>query len=457
MIDPNIILKAIQTIPTLSYIIKIVKRGDKPSISIKHLVVKSDFALKEILSGRFKRLYDEFHAKRIYLHENEVSTCLKRIHRDHVVTNYYNSWDETPVSDSRNKNSNMFEKGVTVQELTGLSKKFDPKITAKIIEKLILVDKTVEPNRFCKVTYFYEECGGNVTEIMEFRPIWFVLLWIENISEEPVEINGYTGKMYYPNNGLEYREISYDEGEVYSKNVPFGILQKGESILIPEYILLAPIESYLTESNTKIKYDDFGPEFGFIYNLTNIQTKDEFHLIGPSLSIREVKLGKKVEKVHKFDITNMLTVSEIFNVGSCPYAIGYRDGKFYYIKDVLSKEYEEINVQNYRYIIIVEIENEVTFLEKIIISNESSQKTVLTNTILEKGNFIVINNLKENPNLVLHGKYHSNYHFKSNKYAFIYKYQNLRRSIFQLTQLYNSICYSLRSSNVVHFPNHTLN
>lgn len=457
MVDPNIIVKAIQTIPALSHIIKIVKKNNKRFISIKHLIVKSDFVLKEILSGRFKRLYDEFHGKCIYLHENEVSTYLKGIYRDHVVTNYYNTWDETPVSDIRNKNSNMFEKIVSIEELTSLSKRFDPKITAKIIENLILVDKAVESNHFCKVAYFYEECGeGCINEIIEFKPIWFVLLWIENISDKPVEIDGYTGKMYYPNNGLEYRELSYNEGEISSKNVPFNVLQKGESILIPEYILLAPIESYLTENNKEIKYDDFGQEFGFIYNFTNIQTKDEFHLIGPSLRITEVKLSKRVEKVHEFDITNTLTVSEIFNVGSCPYVIGYRDGEFHYIKDVLSKKYEQINVRNYNHIIIVEIEDEMTFLDKVIISNEISQKTLLTNQILEKGNFIMINNLKDNTNLVLHGKYRSKHHIENNKYALVYKYQNLKRFILQLAKLHNSVCGLPRSPNVSHFTHNTL-
>ena len=447
MIDPKIIIDSIQTIPVLADIIKIVRKNDKPLISIKHLVVKSDFVLNEILGGQFKSLYDEFHAKRVYLHENEVFVCLKEINRGHAVSNYYNSWDETPVSDLRDKNSNMFDKIIDIQELKNLSEKFDPMITGKIIEGLTSGNKVVDIDYFCKVTYFYEECGGNVVnEIIEFRPIWLVLLWIENLSDGPVEIDGYTGKMYYPNSGLEFRELSYNEGENYSKNIPFNVLQKGESILIPEYILLSPIESYLTENNKEIKYDEFGLEFGFTYNFTNIQTKDRFHLIGPSLSIREVNLGKRAGKVHEFDVTNMLTVSEIFNVGSCPYVIGYKGGKFFYIKDILTKSYEEINIRNYKYIIVVEIEDEITFLEKVIISDENSRRTLLTSEILEKGNFIVINNLKDNTNLSLYGKYYSKYHIGNNKYALVYKYQNLKRFISHLTTSANTGYMALPSA-----------
>ena len=279
-------------------------------------------------------------------------------------------------------------------------------ITNKIIEDLKSKGKKIEPNYFCKVTYFYEECGGCVEEIIEFKPIWLVLLWIENISDGSVEIEGYTGKMYYPNSGLEYREYESsshekNEGEDYSRNIPLDVLQKGESILIPEYILLAPIESYITENNKELKYDEFGPEFGFVYNFTINRTKDKFYLLGPSLRIKEIKLTRKTEKVHEFDVTNMLTVSERFNVGSCPYAIGYKDDEFIYIKDILSKRYEAINIRNYKYIIIAEIEDEITLLEKVIICNEGSQKTVLTNEILKKGNFIVINNSERNTRLFL--------------------------------------------------------
>ena len=46
MFDLNTIITAIKAIPELFKIIKIVIRDDKPLISIKHLVVKSDFVIK---------------------------------------------------------------------------------------------------------------------------------------------------------------------------------------------------------------------------------------------------------------------------------------------------------------------------------------------------------------------------------------------------------------------------
>jgi len=438
MFDLNTIITAIKAIPELFKIIKIVMRDNKPLISIKHLVVKSDFVIKEILNEKFQNLYNEFPSKRVYFHPNEIFNYLKKIYRDHVIINYYNSWDETPVSDLRNKESNMYEKNINFRELKNLSEKFDPMITDKIIEDLKSKGKKIEPNYFCKVTYFYEECGGCVKEIIEFKPIWLVLLWIENISDGSIEIEGYTGKMYYPDSEAKYREYESSlheksEGEDYNRNIPLDVLQKGESILIPEYILLAPIESYITENNKELKYDGFSPEFGFVYNFTINRTKDKFYLLGPSLRIKEIKLPRKTEKVHEFDITNMLTVSERFNVGSCPYAIGYKDDEFIYIKDILSKRHEAINIRNYKYIIIAEIENEITLLEKVIICNEGSQKTVLTNEILKKGNFIVINNSERNTKLFLFGKYYPKYGSVNNKYSFVYKYRNLKRFLFHLT------------------------
>jgi len=136
MFDLNTLITAIKAVPELFKIIKIVMRDNKPLISIKHLVVKSDFVIKEILNKKFQNLYNEFHSKRIYFHPNEIFDYLKNIYRDHVIINYYNSWDETPVSDLRNKESNMYEKNINFRELKNLSKKFDPMITNKIIEDL---------------------------------------------------------------------------------------------------------------------------------------------------------------------------------------------------------------------------------------------------------------------------------------------------------------------------------
>ena len=443
MFDPNTIMEAIQTIPILSKLIKIVRRDNKPLISLNHLVVKSDFVIEEILNEKFESLYNEFYSKRIYLHPNEIFAYLREIFRSHVNTNLYNSWEETPVAHLRDKESNMYEKNIDLQELKSLSKKYDPMITNKIIEDLKAKLITIEPDHFCEVTYFYEACGdGGVTEIIRFRPIWLVLLWIQNVSDGPVEIEGYTGKMYFPNSELECREYersshTQSEGEDYSRNIPLSALQKEESILIPEYILLAPIKSYITENNKELKYDNFGFEFGFSYNFTNIRTQDKFYLLGPSLRIKGIKLRRKMEEVHRFDVTNMLTVSERFCVGSCPYAIGYKDDKFFYIKDLLSKGYEEINIQNYKYIIIAEIEDEITLLEKVIISNGSSQKTVLTNGILGKGDFVVFNNAEKNIWLFLYGKYYPKHHEVKGKYLSAYKYQNLRRFLFHLATLLN--------------------
>ena len=110
MFDLNTIELARETISMLSKIIKIVMRDNKPYISIKHLVVKSDFVVKEILNEKFQSLYNEFHSTHIYLQPNEIFDYLKNIYRDHVIINYYNSWDETPVSDLHDKESNMYEK-----------------------------------------------------------------------------------------------------------------------------------------------------------------------------------------------------------------------------------------------------------------------------------------------------------------------------------------------------------
>ncbi len=433
MLDAETILKVIQTIPGLAGVIKVLKRDGKPFVSIKHLVVKSDFVVKQLLNGHFQTFYEQLHARRVYMQNNEVLNYLKAIYRDHVSQNRYNNWDETPVSALRDPNLSTYERTTDIHELIELSQKHDPIITGRIIANLTKNNKTVHPGDFCRISYFDEGCGEEVAEMIEFRPLWLVLLWIENLSDGPIDVGDYSGNMYYPNLELDYRGLSFSEGENYRRDIPFNILQKEESILIPEFILLAPIEPYPTHNAKEIKCDSYEDWLDLLYAFTPSQIEKGFHLIGPSLTVAQIGFANITEEVHEFDITNTLTVSDLIEVGSCPYVIGYRGGKIQYLKDVLSNGPEKIDIQSFDYIIIAEIEDEITVLDELSVGDTMSQTTLVRNRTLKKGGFITIDNVKErNAILIIRGRYFARNDNLPNKHVLVWKYQNLRRFVSQL-------------------------
>lgn len=425
MIDHEILLDGLRVVGPLANLIKFIKKDNKPIISIKHLIVKSDHVIEQILNGEFSTIYKDIHLKGIYLHENEISTYLKKIHRQNIIMNSYDNWDETPVCKKRDGTSNMFEIKLKQYEFNDITAKYDKEITGNIIK-----DNKLVPSDFCRITYYFEECGGSITENIEFRPIWFSLLCIENMADEPIEIDKYCGEMYFPNKGLEFRKVKYNLGESYERSIPSKILKKAEIILIPEYILLAPID--LLAKETELQQHKSGEYSVFDYHYEKVEKEESFYLIGPSLNINKVFIENKYEQVNILDLENMLTISESFMIGSCPHIIGYRDKKYIYIKDVLSKGPESIRIENYEFIIIAEIENETTLLEEVCLIKNDIKEIVIKGMTLRKGNIIIINNIKNNEIIQVSGKYFPNDDLIEDKYQLTYKFTNLRAFLSRL-------------------------
>lgn len=437
MLDSKTILEAVQTISGLASIIKILRKDGKPLISMKHLVVKSDFVVKELLDGHFQDLYEQLHAKRVYIQDNEVSAYLRSVRRDHVRQTVYDNWEQTPVSELRDPLLNTYERTVEIQELVELGRTHDPMITGRIVGSLTNSNQQIDPSDFCRISYFVEYgCQEAVAEMIAFRPIWFVLLWIENLSDGPVEVGDYSGRMYYPNVELDYRQLSFEEGEDYRKGIPFNVLQKEDSVLIPEFILLAPIDPCPTHLEQEVKCDQYDGELDLLYAFTPFRTEKTFHMIGPALSVSKVSLANRVEDVHQFDITNTLTVSDIMECGCCPYVIGYREGQFQCIRDVLSDSPDKVDIRGFDYVVIAEIEDEITRLGELSLDDGPSSKNFIVNKVLRKGDFVIIRNLNRRyVALTIRGEYFAKRGNVNSGRALVWKYQNLRRFIFELTEL----------------------
>jgi len=360
-----------------------------------------------------------------------VYECLKKLFRSSTIINSYGNWDQVPLK--LNKKLIDYERIQcaisNLDELKDLSKKLDPKVTTKVIEELESKSFSIEAGDFCERTYSHDPCGGCIEEIIEFRPLWFVMLWIENLSDNLLKIEEYSGKIYYPNYGLECREISYsyDLGEKYTGMLPLRALGEKESILIPEYIILAPLKLNACELRNLTSHD-MNVEFSYDYDLLRIDNPRDFLLIGNSFQVDSIKINGKEEKIHKFDPSNMLAVSKRFNVGSCPYLIGFKDGKVPFVKEILIRRSEEIDIRNYDYVILAEIEEEIAFIETLTISKGDCFKQLAKNVILKRGNYIRINNFEGYEKLFLIGTYLPKISLrKPPPDIVIYKYKNLKQ------------------------------
>jgi len=425
MLDPLTILNTIAHAERLLKVIKVFKRDNKPLISAKHLVVKSSSVATSLLSGRFEELYRQLRSKRIYLVSNEVSNFFQKVHRPHIRIQEFNTWEETPVASLRDRAACQFDKTITAEELPKLAFAYDPMITGQIVQTTKA--GSLDPGRFVRVTYFEDGCEyTDVAEIIEVRPAWLVLLWLENLSGGPIRIGSYSGSMYFPNDPVGYRSFSEIEGEDYSASVSFPVLQQDESILIPEYSVLAPIDHERLFQGSRMIYEDDLPDMSLRYCYEGSGLGDNTHLIGPSLTIGQVEIEDKSYEVHRFDIENLLTVSPSLAVGSCPVLIGYREGRFRYLKNALVRNPDETNIQGYQFAVIAEIEDEETLLAEVRLVREHQEDVILKNRLLRKGESIVIPLGGDSVSLILSGTYRATREVVTGDLARVFKFEGIR-------------------------------
>lgn len=432
MFDPSLVFNVVQTIPVVRDAIKIIRGGNNSQLSTKHLVIKSTSTIKQFIDNEFIDLYEDLYSRRIFLKENEVFNELSKIIRNNDKINNYDSWEETPVSHLKEKSVNMVNLDMDISKLLRLSEKHDL-LTYSITKSLLSNEVDINPKNFCEHKFFFEGCSECVREVIEFRPNWHVLLWIENLNDEPVTLHNYNGQIYYPHNRHGIRKDYYGTGEEFEREFPIKTLQKGESVLIPEFILLAPINIDKNVEETKLVYDEIENYYGYNYEYEENHQKNDFYLVGPSMSIEEININGKNEPIHKFSVNNMLTVSKTFNVGSCPYVLGFKNDKWHYIKDILTFGKEKINIEGFKKIIIAEIEDEITHLYNVIAKNKYISKVIIENKILKEKDIILLDNLENYIELIIDGYYVSRNKYIDQEDIIYFKYQNIKKLLNNVT------------------------
>lgn len=404
---------------------------------MKHLVVRDDHVCQELLSGKFETLYKNLRSKRVYLQENEVLRFFRGVFRTHTRVTEYATWADTPVARLHDGISQKLDRVLTIEELRELTRVIDPLVTHEILASASELGR-VSPSDFCHVTYFYDGCGETgVAEITTLRPLWLVLLWVENVSNEPRTLRGYSGLLYSPSDGLGYRDLSQPEREPYSSRLPFDLLQSGESLLIPERILLAPLKAPSSTEGQDLHIERF-EDFGLLCSLERQHELQGFDQIGPSLRITHVRLKMFTSGVHRFDLSNVLTLSAQFYVGSCPVLCAYRNGGLIYLKDLIVEGPETVDIRGQDHLVIAEILDETTVLSAVTLSDPDSTKSVAKDLVLQQGEFILISNLREFSHLHIEGRYFPTRTPTDPKAVLPHKLEILERAMKKLTRQINA-------------------
>lgn len=417
----------LQSAPSL---IQIFKKEDKPTLGFKHLILKNDDHVKSLLNRDFSFL-DDLVSKKVFLIENEVFNFGQQYFRRAIQKEYHESWEASPFNDLAKKDKEKFTKRYELDDLDKIIYQDDNEISGNIINELKAKDNSFKPEDFAHHQVYDFHCHGNVHEVKEFRQMWLVLLWIENLSQDPIPLKSIMGTFYENNQEVDYRPLYDKHGISKEREYPSNQVQPGENILLPEYFLLPPLRSDKKNETQKIQgvhWENAGKSYN--YAALNIKDSSDYHLIGPSFKPKKIKTKDDIIKVHDLDLNNLITINEHLNFGSCPYVFGCKpNNEIDYLGDILTNNYAKIYIEKYSKVFICELEKETTVIKKILGDGE----LLLSDKILKKDDTLMLPNLEHNINCIeIYGYYIAKRPYVDTISNFTYKHNLIMNQIYKL-------------------------
>lgn len=388
MIDANTLISLLPVLLSIKNL-SILSRRNKIKASAKHIVITSDNAVQDFLNGDIERLKGP-RTESIYFNENEIFKFAKQIYRPSFKWgNSYQKWEETPIwqegADLGGSAYRKLDKITFENEI----KKNDPLVFRYVENTFDEINDEFNFSEFLRINYYEEVCGGyEIDEFYEFKPIFIVALWIENLDEEPLKLKSYEGNFYYPHDDFEFRKESWGFGEKIENELPQLSLKKGESLLVPELLLLGEIK----DSGNRKPFLKFYGEMSDIFKFDIYSNPNKLVVFGPSISIEKLNFERESLRIHTFNSSNVLRLSKDFACGSCPFLFGFNGEKFIFIKEILANSFlEEIEFLNFEYLIIAELKDEISYFNEIrLVSDFDEPITLYNNVKLEEGQYILI-------------------------------------------------------------------
>lgn len=241
-----------------------------------------------------------------------------------------------------------------------------------------------------------DSCGGETpvhgyTEYLEIAPLSFIFLGITNVSRKQIKLNSLK-----TNNKPQ--------------NLPNFNLQPMEMVLMP----LSTATNLVGIDRDSICLDhkdgDRGEDFSKVLNTIDFDPDNVLYL-GEQVKPRSITYndneGKYEIDIHKLDFNNLYSINSYWQCGSCPHLFfKSKDGKQKYSRELLVSSSNKYGDDYFlippliSHVIIRELEDEITYLDKIIVNGF----VFLKNKVLHKGDFL---EFPVNPNdrIEIIGKY----------------------------------------------------
>jgi hypothetical protein len=273
-----------------------------------------------------------------------------------------------------------------------------------------LVHHLIDYSNHIKAHAFFEECGGSgeIDETVEFRPTWMVLMKIENCSQEPLRINGLSGRIF-ENIVKSYGDDS-STGKEYELPMPELVIKKDQCILIPLYLAKAPFEENRFDED-EVLLNSNREVYLRTYCLTSLSGNHNLiDIVGDYLELTniEYQIGDQPHEVepHKLDFGKLYTIDADLQCGSCPHLFFENNEALIHQQELFTfnpGEFETIKFTvpaGIEKMVIAEIEDEQTEIAYIKVNN----KILVGQKVLNNGDHLVID-VSEGCQVEIKGRY----------------------------------------------------
>jgi len=363
---------------------KIVKANNIPQkeeclIHARYLVTKEFEILKELSQKDLKR----FPVSNSLLIDNNVLSTFRRLFRNQ---NFRSLEIDHFLTITREEYTNKYPNAENIQSNEyGYSPFFHERVPSKIdIEKRCsgdglahyMLESGLEPKKIAKILTCYEgECAGlgRFQELYILRPLYMQFLVLTNISSDYVtykwmETSKHGDLLIDKNEIGEHLKIKFPEVSI----APM------QSVIVPLSLFLAQY-SDLNKSKDYIRSNVIDGDRSIVLDHTLNSGNQNIEYLGIGFKTEKLIFSQHGEEysqnIHSFDFDNVYWIDGYWNCGSCPHLFFETDkfnvtcvGElFNTIPNVRSKE-SLIIPKGIKYLVIVELEQEVTTIDNIIVN-----------------------------------------------------------------------------------------
>ncbi len=374
-------------------------------LHFRHMILRDYHVAKEIFSGDLKH----FPFQDTLLIQNDILEFINKLIEANtqqwnvtsVQYSYHDSDEEifqkypdAEIVDKSKMDYPYFKviRVPKIEEVQSIKDQLDPFIK-------LLLENNIDAKHFSRsVIYENASCGSDefenrkYIENLIFRSLWYSFLTITNTSNVPVELHSLVGSSQNSEKLLvNVLDKSFEAAD--SLFFPKVAIQPNQTVIVPCGLILVPFENEPFNETTvfESEMDEEAKSHSITHFIRN-QNKTDYSFLGkyfrPSSITYNADDRVNHSEMHELDMNNLFVFDRCWHMGCCPHLFFLRkDEKYEYVRELFTQtpavEMVETIVipQNIKRVSIAELEDEVTYISKILINAE----TKYSNIILEKG------------------------------------------------------------------------